>query len=28
VNFIVGRVLDHLGVEHVVTRRWTGESDK
>ena len=22
VNFMVGRVLDHLGVEHTVTRRW------
>jgi flavin prenyltransferase len=28
VNFMVGRVLDHLGVENVVSRRWTGESSK
>jgi flavin prenyltransferase len=27
-NFMVGRVLDHLGVENVVSRRWTGESSK
>lgn len=28
VDFVVARVLDHLGVEHALARRWTGkESD-
>ena len=25
VDFIVARVLDHLGVEHQLSRRWSGE---
>ena len=25
VDFIAGRVLDHLGVENTVTRRWKSE---
>ena len=25
VDFMVGRILDHLGVENSVSRRWTGE---
>jgi 4-hydroxy-3-polyprenylbenzoate decarboxylase len=25
VNFVVARVLDHLGVEHELTRRWGQE---
>ena len=26
VDFVVARVLDHLGVEHALSRRWTGEA--
>ena len=26
VDFVVARVLDHLGVEHTLSRRWTGEA--
>ena len=26
VDFVVARVLDHLGVEHSLSRRWTGEA--
>jgi 4-hydroxy-3-polyprenylbenzoate decarboxylase len=26
VDFIVARVLDHLGVEHALGRRWSGRS--
>jgi 4-hydroxy-3-polyprenylbenzoate decarboxylase len=25
VNFMVGRILDHLGIEHTLTRRWNPE---
>ena len=25
VDFMVGRILDHLGVENTVSRRWNGE---
>jgi 4-hydroxy-3-polyprenylbenzoate decarboxylase len=28
VNFVVARVLDHLGVSHSIGSRWTGESDE
>ena len=28
VDFVVARVLDHLGVEHQVGRRWKGEDDE
>lgn len=27
VNFVAARVLDHLGVEHALVRRWGGEPD-
>jgi 4-hydroxy-3-polyprenylbenzoate decarboxylase len=28
VDFVVARVLDHLGVEHTLTRRWAGEDEE
>jgi 4-hydroxy-3-polyprenylbenzoate decarboxylase len=28
VDFVVARVLDHLGVEHALSRRWTGEGEE
>lgn len=28
VDFVVARVLDHLGVEHELVRRWSGELDE
>jgi 4-hydroxy-3-polyprenylbenzoate decarboxylase len=27
VDFIVARILDHLGVEHALAPRWGGEPD-
>jgi 4-hydroxy-3-polyprenylbenzoate decarboxylase len=27
VNFMVARVLDHLGIEHSLMRRWASESE-
>jgi flavin prenyltransferase len=27
VDFMVARVLDHLGVEHAIGRRWSGEPE-
>lgn len=28
VEFVVARILDHLGVEHALSRRWTGEGER
>jgi 4-hydroxy-3-polyprenylbenzoate decarboxylase len=28
VDFVVARVLDHLGVEHALGRRWGGEAEQ
>lgn len=28
VDFVVARILDHLGVEHSLTRRWGGEAEE
>jgi len=28
VNFVVARVLDHLGVEHSLVPRWGSEADE